>query len=117
MFTVYVLVGDTSYHIALADCPIGAFTIRGSLADIKAVAITKDVHQILAVDHRQSFPFPFPAIQMNDDQCYFSNDVPKPFVPGNAPASARSAGTRLELTWLSSFDNRARDHPDGRTVR
>ncbi|ETN61127.1 galectin [Anopheles darlingi] len=83
VFTVYVLVGDSSYHIALADCPIGAFTIRGSLADIKAVTITKDVHQILAVDHRQSFPFPFPAIQMHDETCYFSNDVPKPFVPGH----------------------------------
>ncbi|XP_058064349.1 32 kDa beta-galactoside-binding lectin lec-3-like [Anopheles bellator] len=82
-FSIFVLVGDEKYHIALANTHIGSFAIKGKLSDIKVVTITQDVHQVLAVDHRQSFPFPFPAIQVSDDTTYFSNDVPKPFLPGH----------------------------------
>uniref|UniRef100_A0A182HMY2 Galectin n=2 Tax=Anopheles arabiensis TaxID=7173 RepID=A0A182HMY2_ANOAR len=84
VFTLYVLVGDQQFHVALGGTPVGTYPIRGPLADIKAITITRDVHQVLSVDHRQSFPVPYPALQGDDGTAYyFSNDVPKPFLPGH----------------------------------
>uniref|UniRef100_A0A182K9X4 Galectin n=1 Tax=Anopheles christyi TaxID=43041 RepID=A0A182K9X4_9DIPT len=83
VFTVYVLVGDQQFHVAFEGTPICSYPIKGPLAEIKAITITKDVHQVLSVDHRQSFPFPYPALQKEDSAHYFSNDVPKPFLPGH----------------------------------
>ncbi|XP_052900004.1 32 kDa beta-galactoside-binding lectin lec-3-like [Anopheles moucheti] len=83
VFTVYILVGDQQFHIAFEGSHVCSFPIKGPLAEMKAITITKDVHQVLCVDHRQSFPFPFPALQIEDSAYYFSNDVPKPFLPGH----------------------------------
>ncbi|XP_049287736.1 uncharacterized protein LOC125766115 isoform X1 [Anopheles funestus] len=83
VFTVYILVGDQQFHIAFEGSHVCSFPIKGPLAEVKSITITKDVHQVLCVDHRQSFPFPFPALQSEDSSYYFSNDVPKPFLPGH----------------------------------
>uniref|UniRef100_A0A182PG95 Galectin n=1 Tax=Anopheles epiroticus TaxID=199890 RepID=A0A182PG95_9DIPT len=83
VFTVYVLVGDQQFHVAFEGSAVCTYPIKGSLAELRAITITKDVHQVLSVDHRQSFPYPFPALQGTDDLYYFSNDVPKPFLPGH----------------------------------
>uniref|UniRef100_A0A182Q817 Galectin n=1 Tax=Anopheles farauti TaxID=69004 RepID=A0A182Q817_9DIPT len=83
VFTVYILVGDQQFHLAFEGSHVCSYPIKGSLAAIKAVTITRDVHQVLCVDHRQSFPFPFPALQHEESSGYFTNDVPKPFLPGH----------------------------------
>ncbi|XP_053678506.1 32 kDa beta-galactoside-binding lectin lec-3-like isoform X1 [Anopheles nili] len=84
VFTVYILVGDQQFHIAFDGIHVCSYQIKGSLANIKVITITKDVHQVLCVNHRQAFPFPYPAIQSEDPSYYFSNDVPQPFRPGHA---------------------------------
>uniref|UniRef100_A0A182J2F2 Galectin n=1 Tax=Anopheles atroparvus TaxID=41427 RepID=A0A182J2F2_ANOAO len=83
LFTVYILVGDQKFHIAFDGSYVCSFPFKGSLTEIKCITITKDVHQIMCVDHRQSFPFPFPALQSQDNNYYFSNDVPKTFLAGH----------------------------------
>ncbi|XP_058128053.1 galectin-4-like [Anopheles ziemanni] len=83
LFTVYILVSDQQFHIAFDGSHVCSFPIKGPLSEIKCVTITKDVHQVMCADHRQSFPFPFPALQSGDNSYYFSNDVPKPFTPGH----------------------------------
>lgn len=57
--------------------------MRLPLTDIRTLEICEDLQQIDQVDHRSAFPSPYPRIQLYDPTCVFSNDTPKPFLPGH----------------------------------
>uniref|UniRef100_A0A1Q3FNQ5 Galectin n=1 Tax=Culex tarsalis TaxID=7177 RepID=A0A1Q3FNQ5_CULTA len=83
IFRLYILVGDDRFHVAINGHPYCTYGYRGPLADIRTIRIDKDIQQIVQVDHRQAYPAPFPAIQLEETFNTFSNDVPKPFLPGH----------------------------------
>ncbi|XP_055617698.1 32 kDa beta-galactoside-binding lectin lec-3 [Toxorhynchites rutilus septentrionalis] len=83
IFKLYILVGDDRFNVALNEHPYCIYRFRMSISDIRTITITRDVQQIVQVDHRQVFPAPFPAIQFDDPVHAFSNDVPKHFFPGH----------------------------------
>uniref|UniRef100_A0A1B0D548 Galectin n=2 Tax=Phlebotomus papatasi TaxID=29031 RepID=A0A1B0D548_PHLPP len=82
-FKVYILVGDTKFHIAINGRAYCTYTFRSALEDIRAITITNDVQVVSQVDHRQAFPTPHPPIQFDEPRLAFSNDVPKTFSPGH----------------------------------
>lgn len=45
--------------------------------------IGHDVELITAVDHRRTFPSPFPLVHAMPKDTYFSNDIPVPFKAGH----------------------------------
>jgi Galactoside-binding lectin len=75
-------VGDKSFHIAVNGRKYCDYNFRCPLEDIRTITVHKDVQLINQVDHRQAYPSPFPQIQSEDRKNVFSNDVPKPFLPG-----------------------------------
>ncbi|KAL9694866.1 hypothetical protein quinque_014151 [Culex quinquefasciatus] len=83
IFRLYILVGDDKFHVAINGHPYCTYGFRGPLADIRTIRIDKDIQQIVQVDHRQAYPAPFPAIQLEETFNTFSNDVPKQFLPGH----------------------------------
>ncbi|XP_058811288.1 32 kDa beta-galactoside-binding lectin lec-3-like isoform X2 [Topomyia yanbarensis] len=83
LFKLYILVGDDKFHIAINGQPYCTYTFRAPLSEIRAISLFKDIQQIIQIDHRQAFPTPFPAIQLEETFNSFSNDVPKPFLPGH----------------------------------
>lgn len=82
-FQVYIFVGDDRFHIALNGAPYCTFKFRLPLEEIRCLAVDKDVQYIHQIDHRQTFPSPYPPVQITDSNNSFSNDVPKPFSPGH----------------------------------
>ncbi|XP_058442756.1 32 kDa beta-galactoside-binding lectin [Malaya genurostris] len=83
LFKLYILVGDDKFHIAINGQPYCTYAFRATLSEIRAISLFKDIQQITQIDHRQAFPTPFPAIQLEEKFNSFSNDVPKPFLPGH----------------------------------
>lgn len=83
VFKLYILIGDDRFHIAINGHPYCTYGFRAALSEIRSIMVVKDVQQIVQVDHRQAFPTPFPAIQFDEPFNSFSNDVPKPFLPGH----------------------------------
>ncbi|XP_055523921.1 32 kDa beta-galactoside-binding lectin lec-3-like isoform X2 [Wyeomyia smithii] len=83
LFKLYILVGDDKFHIAINGQSYCTYMFRAPLLEIRSITIFKDVQQIIQIDHRQIFPTPFPAIQLEESFNSFSNDVPKPFLPGH----------------------------------
>ncbi|XP_053681766.1 32 kDa beta-galactoside-binding lectin lec-3-like [Sabethes cyaneus] len=83
LFKLYILVGDDKFHIAINGQSYCTYMFRAALSEIRTITIFKDVQQITQIDHRQAFPTPFPAIQLEESFNSFSNDVPKPFFPGH----------------------------------
>lgn len=81
-FKIYILAGDTYFHIAINDKPYCTYEYRCSLTAIRALQITRDIQSIVQVDHRSIYPILFPAIQRDDDKIQFSNDIPNTIVPG-----------------------------------
>lgn len=63
--------------------PYCTYKFRASLDEIRSISIYKDVQVVNQIDHRSSFPSPYPVIQFDDDKHIFSNDVPKQFLPGH----------------------------------
>ncbi|GAB0099225.1 Galectin [Sergentomyia squamirostris] len=82
-FKVYILVGDSKFHIAVNGRPYCTYMFRTSLEDIRAIIVTNDVQVVNQVDHRQSYPTPHPLLQYDEPRLAFTNDVPKPFSPGH----------------------------------
>lgn len=82
-FQFYILVGDDRFHVAINGSPYCTYPFRTAIEDIRAITVDKDVQEIYQIDHRQAYPSPYPLIQVSDPRTTFSNDIPKPMVPGH----------------------------------
>uniref|UniRef100_A0A1B0CFH5 Galectin n=1 Tax=Lutzomyia longipalpis TaxID=7200 RepID=A0A1B0CFH5_LUTLO len=82
-FKVYILVGDSKFHIAINGCRYCTYMFRTPLEDIRAITVNHDIQVVNQVDHRQAFPSPYPPVQFDEAQLAFTNDVPKPFSAGH----------------------------------
>lgn len=81
-FKIYILVGDQRFHIAINDEPYCTYTFRMPLETIRTIQITRDIQSVVQIDHRSVYPTSIPAIQVDDNNIEFSNDIPKKFPPG-----------------------------------
>lgn len=75
--------GDLCFHISINGNPYCTFMYRLPIQEIRTIFIDKDIQTIRQIDHRTSFPSPYPMIQCDPEPgIIFSNDVAKRFKPG-----------------------------------
>uniref|UniRef100_A0A1L8DQD9 Galectin n=1 Tax=Nyssomyia neivai TaxID=330878 RepID=A0A1L8DQD9_9DIPT len=82
-FKIYILVGDTKFHIAINGRPYCTYLFRTTIEDIRAITVNHDIQEVNQVDHRQAYPSPYPPVQFDEACLAFTNDVPKPFSAGH----------------------------------
>lgn len=82
-FKCYVLICEEKLHIALNDRNLCEYPHQTSIENIKCVQVSGDLEKITAIDHRRSFPTPWPPIQEDISTVAFSSDVPYEFTPGS----------------------------------
>lgn len=81
-FKIYILLGDTRFHIAINDQPYCVFYYRMAPQLIRTIEVTRDIQSVNQIDHRSVYPSPWPLLQQEAGYLVFSNDVPRQFSPG-----------------------------------
>lgn len=81
-FRVYVLVSEEKFHVALNDKHLCYYQHQAPVDAIRTVLVSGDLEKITQVDHRRTYPSPWPPIQENFPTASFSSDVPYEFLPG-----------------------------------
>lgn len=82
-FNFYIFVGDDRFHVAINNREYCTYHFRTSLDEIHAITVNGDVQSLTQIDHRQSYPSPWPLIQHVEKRVAFSSDVPRLFSPGH----------------------------------
>lgn len=82
IFKFYILIGDSKFHIAINDKAYCKYDFRMPVEEIRTIQLDYDLQLVTQIDHRSTYPNPFPPIQCEDSRCIFSNDVPSKFRPG-----------------------------------
>jgi hypothetical protein len=91
-FTIYIVVGDDKFHIAIDDEAFCTFKFRIDPKQIKAV-FANDLEVVTQIDHRLVFPLTYPLVQDIPDIIY-SGIISKNFRPGHVIAiSGRFSGS------------------------
>lgn len=80
-FTIYILVGDDKFHIAIDDEAFCTFKFRVDPKQIKAV-FANDLDTVTQMDHRLVFPLAYPLTPEISDIAY-SGIISKNFRPGH----------------------------------
>jgi hypothetical protein len=83
-FTIYIVVGDDKFHIAIDDEAFCTFKFRIDPKQIKAV-FANDLDVVTQIDHRLVFPLTYPLVQDIPDIVY-SGIISKNFRPGHVIA-------------------------------
>lgn len=81
-FKFFILMDDTKFHIALNNQRFCAYNYRMPVEDVRTIELTYDLQVVSQVDHRAIYPCPMPALQCEEPNMVFSNDVPRLFRPG-----------------------------------
>lgn len=71
------------FHISVNDKAYCTYKYRLPVADIKTIAVNKDVQYVNQIDHRSVFPSPYPLLLTGANNVDFSNDVPRHYKAGN----------------------------------
>jgi Galactoside-binding lectin len=82
-FKFYVYASDLAFKISLNGIHMANFACQPMLNKITRIWIIGDLEKISQVDHRRTFPIPWPPVQ-DDKNFAFSCDVPMRFSPGSA---------------------------------
>jgi len=107
-FKIYILVGDTYFHIAINDQPFCIFYYRMSNQLIRTIEVTKDVQSVTQIDHRSAFPSPCPIVQQDAGYIAFSNDIPRRFKPGHIIVITGIPSGNSRGTFILYFTERAK---------
>lgn len=78
LFKFNIFVGDNRLHIAINDHVYCTYKCRLPIENVRTLEITKDVTEILQVDHRTVYPTPWPMVHSDvpKSPIMFSGDIP-----------------------------------------
>lgn len=82
-FTIYVLVGDSSFNISINGAAFCTYKFKLAPKDIKAISVSGDVETITQMDHRLVFPSVYPLVNNDTPDVVFSGFIPKKYEPGH----------------------------------
>lgn len=82
-FTIYILVGDNRFHIAINDKPFCTYNFKVPANQIQAVTVTGDVENVTQMDHRLVFPLLYPLVNNDTSDIVFSGFIPRKYEPGH----------------------------------
>lgn len=81
-FTIYVLLGDSRFHISINDKSFCTYDFKGALKEIRAVSVSGDVDSVTQMDHRLVFPSLYPLVNNDTPDVVYSGFIPRKYAPG-----------------------------------
>lgn len=106
-FKFYVLVSEEKFHIALNDQNLCNYSHQTSVNSVRCIMISGDLEKIIAIDHRRSYPTPWPPIQEDISSAAFSSDVPYEFTPGSLIVLKMRLSGKPNGSFFIRFNERA----------
>lgn len=82
-FKLYILIGDSKFHIAINGQNVCEYHHYTPVENIRSIVASGDLEEITQVDHRRAFPSFWPPSAEDFPGVAFSSDVPYEFSPGS----------------------------------
>lgn len=82
-FIICFYMTETKFYISINNRKFCTYNYRLALETLKTIEIYGHIQTIKQVDHRSTFPSPWPPIHSSDFGKAFSNDIPILFTPGH----------------------------------
>lgn len=82
-FSIYILVGDSRFHIGINDAPFCTYNFKVPINQIRAVSVSGDVDSISQMDHRLVFPLLYPLVNNDTPDIVYSGFIPRKYEPGH----------------------------------
>lgn len=82
-FTIYILVGDSKFHVSIGEKPFCTYDFKMPAKSIRAVSVSGDVSSISQMDHRLVFPLLYPLVNNDTPDIAFTSYIPRKYEPGH----------------------------------
>lgn len=81
-FTIYILVGESRFHVSINDKSFCTYNFKSALKEIRAVTVSGDVEKVTQMDHRLVFPSLYPLVNNDTPDIVYSGFIPRKYEPG-----------------------------------
>lgn len=106
-FKIYVLVSEQKFHVSLNGRHLLAYQHLAKVEVIRNIRVSGDLLQITQIDHRRTYPSPWPPIHEDFNTIAFSSDVPYQFTPGSVIALTMRLSGEPKGSFFIRFNERS----------
>lgn len=105
-FRVYLLVSEEKLHLSLNDKHLCYYKHQCPIETVRSIRVCGDLEKITQIDHRRTYPCPWPPVQENFPSASFSSDVPYEFLPGTVIVLKMLASGSSDGNFFIRFNDR-----------